>query len=291
MGLRLRSPVLAATDLSAAAADALRQARAVAADLGATLVVCHVLPEAFRVRVLFPQDAGVDAAEERRLMEAARTAVRRWIESVQDVAGDASPLEIDAGTPHAGILAAAERVGAGLIVVGPGATALRVARSAPVPVLVARPSPAGGGVLGATDFSDPSLPALHMAAAEAKRRGVRFRVVHCLDIDQSASLPAAGMPGMITAPLSPSVIDRLERAAREQLAAALTQTAMMAEAAVLLRPPEVGILEAAQTESTALIVVGTRGRTGLARLALGSVAEGVIGQAPCSVLVVPLHPA
>ena len=43
--------------------------------------------------------------------------------------------------------------------------------------------------------------------------------------------------------------------------------------------------------ATSLIVVGTRGRTGLARLALGSVAEAVINRAPCSVLVVPLHPA
>lgn len=146
-------------------------------------------------------------------------------------------------------------------------------------------------MLGATDFSDPSLPALHTAAAEAKRRGVRFRVVYCLDIDATASLPAAGMPGMMTAPLPASVIDRLESAARERLAGALAKTTMVAEAVLLLRPPEVGILEAAQAESTALIVVGTRGRTGLARLALGSVAEGVMGRAPCSVLVVPLHPA
>jgi nucleotide-binding universal stress UspA family protein len=39
-----------------------------------------------------------------------------------------------------------------------------------------------------------------------------------------------------------------------------------------------------------VIVVGTRGRSGLSRLALGSVAEAVMSSAPCSVLVVPLHP-
>ena len=35
-----------------------------------------------------------------------------------------------------------------------------------------------------------------------------------------------------------------------------------------------------------LIVVGTHGRSGLTRLLLGSVAEGVVRQAPCPVLVV-----
>lgn len=37
-----------------------------------------------------------------------------------------------------------------------------------------------------------------------------------------------------------------------------------------------------------LLVVGTKGRSGLARLALGSVAERVVRNAPCPVLAVRL---
>jgi nucleotide-binding universal stress UspA family protein len=37
-----------------------------------------------------------------------------------------------------------------------------------------------------------------------------------------------------------------------------------------------------------LIVMGTHGRTGLKKLLLGSVAERVIGHAPCAVLVTPV---
>ena len=37
-----------------------------------------------------------------------------------------------------------------------------------------------------------------------------------------------------------------------------------------------------------LIVMGTHGRTGLERLLMGSVAEKVMREAPCSVLVVKL---
>jgi nucleotide-binding universal stress UspA family protein len=86
-------------------------------------------------------------------------------------------------------------------------------------------------------------------------------------------------------------MDQLETSARERLTAALAETNTVAEAVVLRSRPASGIRHAAESVATALIVVGTRGRTGLARLALGRVAESVIGGAPCSVLVVPLHPA
>ncbi len=47
-----------------------------------------------------------------------------------------------------------------------------------------------------------------------------------------------------------------------------------------------GIIKAAEFKQASLIVVGSHGRTGLKRLLMGSVAERVIGQAPCGVLVV-----
>jgi nucleotide-binding universal stress UspA family protein len=50
--------------------------------------------------------------------------------------------------------------------------------------------------------------------------------------------------------------------------------------------PEEGIVKAAEFKSASLIIVGSHGRTGLKRLLMGSVAERVIGLAPCPVLVV-----
>jgi nucleotide-binding universal stress UspA family protein len=49
------------------------------------------------------------------------------------------------------------------------------------------------------------------------------------------------------------------------------------------------IVEHARTAGIDLIVIGTRGRRGVARLLLGSVAETVVRTAPCAVLSVP-HP-
>lgn len=290
--MELRGPVLCATDLSDAADAALRQADTIGKQIGASVSVCHVLPEAFNVRVLFPQEAGIDTSFQRELTQQATAAVRAKLDAVLGSDSNSIRVEIEAGTAHAGILTLAERLGAGVIVVGPGGTALRVARSAAVPVLVARPSPTGGGVLGATDFSDPSFPAVRMASAEARRRGVCFRLVHCLDIDEAAYAAGSGLAGVVAAwPLPQSVMDQLEAGARERLAAALAEANVVAEAVVVRSSPASGILHAAEAVVTALIVVGTRGRTGMARLALGSVAESVMSRASCSVLVVPLHPA
>jgi len=50
--------------------------------------------------------------------------------------------------------------------------------------------------------------------------------------------------------------------------------------------PEEGIVKAAEFKQTSLIILGSHGRTGLKRLLMGSVAERVIGNAPCPVLVV-----
>ena len=61
-----------------------------------------------------------------------------------------------------------------------------------------------------------------------------------------------------------------------------------AEVKPLLRKgiPEDAIVEAANREEVDLIVMGTHGRHGAARLFLGSVAERVVATASCSVLTV-----
>lgn len=50
--------------------------------------------------------------------------------------------------------------------------------------------------------------------------------------------------------------------------------------------PSEGVVTAAQAEESDLIVVGTKGKTGLAHVLLGSTAERVIRGAPCPVLTV-----
>ena len=138
----LHGPVLVGSDLTPGADEALRQAHTLARDLESRLIVCHVLPELLRVRMLFPQWGGIDPALEKAITTKARDALERQVAALGDAKVQVE-FVLDSGTPHAGLLAQAEHASAGVIVLGPGKVADFVARDAAVPVLIARPSLTG----------------------------------------------------------------------------------------------------------------------------------------------------
>jgi nucleotide-binding universal stress UspA family protein len=221
----------------------------------------------------------------------AREAVQAHLGSV--LTAQSAPLEIllEYGTPHVGLLSAAEEKNAGVIVVGPGATALDVVRHASTAVLVARLS-TPGPVVGATDFSDPSLPALQIAAAEARRRGVRLHLLHAFDMDVFAEqrAPAMALPYLQDKSwIALEGLDALRAAAKQHLEKALRDSGLDGEVAVLEGSADKVIVQYAETVGAALVVLGTHGRSGFARLTLGSTAAAVVERAPSSVLVVRLQ--
>ena len=287
--MKLQGPILVGTDFTAASDEAFRQANELANDLGTSLIVCHVVPELDTVNILFPQLAARCTEHRETLTSKAMRAVEGQVASLTTSTANASVV-VDSGTPHAGLLTQADVLGAGLIVLGPGRTADRVLRHATVPTLVARQSPRGI-VLGATDFSDPSLPALEAASAEARRRHSALHVLHVVDVGTFALAGAAagGLPFVHGIPgISLRTIDDLQAAAWSRLREILTGLAIDGEAIAMSGPAAQTIVDHASSAPAELIVVGTHGRTGLARLTLGSTAESIIRSAPCSVLVVRL---
>lgn len=66
----------------------------------------------------------------------------------------------------------------------------------------------------------------------------------------------------------------------------LREKGLATEGRVLQGDPRSVIVQAAKEEGADLVVVGSHGRTGLAKMLLGSVAGHVVTHAPCSVLVV-----
>ena len=289
--MTLRGPVLVGTDLSPAADEALRQGARLATELGSTLFVCHVVPELIPDGSVFTEFRRAHLDVEGSLLAKARDAVEQQVNTALSPGTDAAvEVILESGTPHVGLLLQADKTQAGVVVVGPGSVTLDVVRHALGPVLIARRSPQGP-VVGGTDFSDPSLPALHAAAAEARRRGSTLHLLHAFDggLFTLGHGPAAAMPYLAgSSPIALEGLDHLRVLAKQRLDETLRDVGVPGETTVVAGFARDVIVHHAESVHAELIVVGTHGRSGLARLTLGSTAASVIESAPCAVLVVRL---
>jgi nucleotide-binding universal stress UspA family protein len=141
--------------------------------------------------------------------------------------------------------------------------------------------------MAATDFSDPSLPAVEAGATEARSRKADLAIIHVLDLIP-ATTPFYGSFDSYSAPPM-DLIDRMRQIGQEKLDACVRRFKAKGGGLHPEGAAAPAILNAASELPAQLIVVGTQGRTGLSRIALGSVAEAVVRAAPCSVLVVRIH--
>ncbi len=139
-------------------------------------------------------------------------------------------------------------------------------------------------ILYATDFSTYSNQAYFHAVALAESYGASLTIVHvylptevlALSADMGIPFPAGEMV---------EERDHLQ----EQLKQIRPLNASIPVRHVLLEgDPAHQIIRYATEEGMDLIVMGTHGRTALARLLVGSVADKVLRGAPCSVLVAKL---
>jgi len=134
----------------------------------------------------------------------------------------------------------------------------------------------------ATDFSDNAEAAVAWAAEIARPHGARLRLVHTLTLPTATPdyLPAQTDFGE---ELRHAALSRLEESADE-----LRDQGLEVEVDLRVGIPSQAILAAAKEHPPDLLVLGTRGLTGLAHLLLGSTAERVVQRAECPVLTI--HP-
>ena len=139
-------------------------------------------------------------------------------------------------------------------------------------------------VLHPTDFSSASGTALRRAVAEARSRKTPLLILHVL----APVVPIVG-EGYI----SPAAYEQMSSAARAwaqkklDRAVAKAKTARVRARGMLregVAHEQIG--RVAKARHAKLIVMGTHGRTGVARFFLGSVAARVAATAPCPVLTV-----
>jgi nucleotide-binding universal stress UspA family protein len=139
-------------------------------------------------------------------------------------------------------------------------------------------------ILHPTDFSRASSAAFRRAVDMAKGNRAELLLVHVL---------TPSVPVVADGYVSPQVYEDMANAARaygQKHLDALVRKAKQAGARVrgllLEGVPHERIAQAARSRKADLVVIGTHGRTGFAKLFLGSVASRVLAVAPCPVLTV-----
>jgi nucleotide-binding universal stress UspA family protein len=129
-----------------------------------------------------------------------------------------------------------------------------------------------------TDFGEAADAALDLAIDLAGKFGAKITIFHAYHIQ----MPAYG--DRIYWPM-----DDLARMARQALDARIAKARErhpMTEGVLAYGDPSSQALEAARDSGADLIVMGTRGRQGIARVLLGSVAAKVVRASPIPVLTV-----
>jgi len=279
--------VLVATDLSSRAEIALGRALQIASEQGAALTLFHVTDA----------DAGDDMAA-RQLTAGTEKTLRQQIDKL--LPGKAAgSVRVAPGKPFVEIIRGARDEGAELVVLGAhgehflkdlllGTTAERVVRKGDRPVLVVKRAAHGPyrRILAAVDFSENSRHALELALRVAPR--AQFHVLHVYQ-GFEAQLRRAGIPpSEIVRQLRPLVEE-----ARHDMGAflgSIDHGGRSIRQVLWDGRAHHEIITVAKHLRAELVAVGTTGRTGLPYILLGSVAEHVLREVPCDVLVARAKP-
>ena len=295
------SRILVPIDFSRPSLKAIPYALAISRQFGADVHLLHVTdssqqpPPSLLTLPVLPQ-----AEWNKRFMKRLQALARKYRTD-----GNVSALEPRTGTAYEEICAVARELKADLIVVAThgytgykrmflGSTAERVAQHSPCPVLVVRQHIRGSNgsdpltrtgfrlrnILAPTDFSEYSRAGVEYAVQLARDFDAELRLVHVISPhaypfgDKYAALDAARM------------VNEAADAAQKQMRSMAARANVRYSVHVIHGSPAARICDAAN-QDVDLIVIPTHGRTGPSHLLIGSVAEHVVRNAHCPVLVIP----
>lgn len=293
------SSIVVGIDFTPASRAALKEALRIAEWNRATVRPVHIIDTLVAADLqdaLSPMHGAISEA----LIARAR---REWAMFAMTVQGAVS-LELDIRIDNrvAGVLAAARQAKADLIIVGArgphaadvglGTIATGCVRRAECPVLLVRDTQTGPfrRIVACVDFSPASRLALEHAARLAAQDEAALHIVHVFQAPwhqlnyQHTATPA---------PEADPDYQRQYHAATEQRL--ITFCRDLGRGLDYLKPTfalfdhhghRSGIVEYATQVNADLIVLGTRGRTNLRDVLLGSTAEKALRDSPCSVLTI-----
>jgi nucleotide-binding universal stress UspA family protein len=279
--------ILCATDFSRRSDVAIERAAALAREARAGIVLLNVV-----------DDDEPQPMVDQRFEQARNALVARVARLVQTAAVHVTP-EVRVGTPFRTIIEAARDAKADMIVMGAprrrllqdvivGTTTERVLRTGGHPVLVVNVPDAAPytSVLAALDASDASARALRVAKSLGLLDAAQVSVVHAFEPIYKGMMSWAGVTENAIASYSEGWATQAGEELQRFLA---SQGFPDAGRRLVLEegPPLPSIRKVVERTRPQLLVIGTRGLSGIRKLLLGSVAERVLTEIDCDILAVP----
>lgn len=284
--------ILVGIDFSPASLAAFRTASRIAAMMQAPLTAIHVIEPPLLEAM---KKAHQSTAE--KVLQHVSKGVREFINNSK-VCADAVQVDVDTGHPFLCLMEACPRHGADLLILGMrgtehgpnqiGAIAAKCVRKAPADVLLVRDgmSRPFRHLTACVDFSETSAKAMRVAGRLASGEGAALDGLFVYQtalvaMDYGGFLPAIPVAEDVSAQALALDLDAF-------MVAQLKEFPRLRSKPVLLERINVreAILEHVRDSKTDLVVLGTRGKSDLRSLLVGTTAEKVVTHAPCSILAV-----
>jgi nucleotide-binding universal stress UspA family protein len=289
--------VLAASDLSMHSLHAASRAAILCAKLKCDMVELLLVKEAGLPDALGLAMSTTPAAAEAILVERTMSELQLIAKQLQDNHGIFCTPAVKFGKPEAEIISRAEKLPAGLTVIGArggnfftrfflGNTADKLVRMSKTPLLVVKkfPTTPYRKVLVPVDFSENSQRAAFMALKIAPDAKITF--LHAFDVILEEHMRYMNV--------APDIIREYHARTGAEALQELNQfiTDLQAEdrsffRTVIFGHPGHVIYDHAKKMKPDLIVLGKHGRSRFDELLLGSVTQHVLDQISCDVLIVP----
>lgn len=280
--------LLCATDLLPKSEPAIERAGFLSEALGAGLTVLHAVT---------PDSADGPALEQRLRRTSARLTTRT--SAPQWLWDSRAEIAVHCGRPARVVLDAAYRQEARLLILGPhradaladavsGTITERVLGAATCPVLIAQREMQGEyrHVLVALDGSPRSARVLREAEALVVAPDSFATVLHAHEPLYEGMMNSVGVGRESIVSYAAASRDQAAEHIRS-IVAANSPKAYRYQVSIVERRPATAILRAVETLKPDLVVLGTRGHGRFRRALLGSVANEVLRNVQCDVMLVP----
>lgn len=279
--------IVVATDFSERSDRATWRAKLLAREFDSRLHLVHV----------------VDDDRPHLIVQAQRDSSTKLLEELTQTLETMDALQCDfhvvLGDPFIGITQTARDLGADLIVIGPhrrqllrdilvGTTAERTIRTSDRPVLLANGIPTGSyrRAIAASDLSPFSETTIRTARSLGLLDGLNVSLLH---VFSDPGTPLMNRASLSDVEKQSYIAGERNRAGKE--VASFMDRIKVDGMSTILKPLTTNIAETisdtANEQSADLIVIGTCGRSALARALMGSMTEGVLRDSQRDVLAIP----